>query len=833
MYLKRLYIHGFKSFAGVSKLDFEPGISAIVGPNGSGKSNIADAIRWALGEQSTRNLRLKKNDEVIFAGTEKRAKASLAEVRLLFDNSAGKLQVDASEIEISRLLYRSGETEYRLNGKKAPLKEIQQILGEAGFGANSYSVIGQGTIDSFILATPSERKLLFDEASGIRVYELGRKSALAKLAATEANMVRIRDILGELAPRVSSLATAAQAAELQIKHRASLKVARSRYYGTALAAAITDQANCEQSVSRLTLRREENSRQLVRLRDLQAALAEAEKKHAGEQKQASRILLDLEMKRDSLANDLSVKRAELQHMVEQQETAGQEENRLQDLHQRREQLEAALPQLEARLEQSRRLEADATVALEGMTSRISEAQIQLNALRHDNLESSQREYVQHALGILKQLALDLRAEITPPITEQMRLMIHKAGRLLSLASSKDATQGIADIRRAQTSLSELMAEREKMHDHYTDVVIGVRSVELDIASNRKQFEELGSEIQRFGDEQLLRHNKLETGILARKEQLDKLEHEAALVQHQLDERRKQLATRPTASKEIFELASTVETTSAEGKRLAAELAQTHERLSQSTSEQKRLTNEVAKLGLSTSQLEDTTQTLWTLEREVVTLEAKLEDAPQNSADTQAEYHEATERFDFLSGQLVDLDRASTSLNQAIESFQKLIKERFEESFHEISTHFSTYFQQLFGGGKASLALSSDETETYGIEIVAVPPGKKVESLAVLSGGERSLVGIALLAAILRVNPSPFVVLDEVDAALDEANSGRFSKILSDIGKSAQFLVITHNRQTMRAAHSLFGVSMDDQHISSLLSMRLEAAEELASEQMGE
>ncbi len=213
MYLKQLTITGFKSFAHKTVLAFEPGISAVVGPNGSGKSNVADAVRWVLGEQSTCSLRTKKGEEVIFAGTEKRAKASMAEVSLLLDNADNAVDLDFSEIELSRRLYRSGESEYRLNGRKVTLRDIQNLLIQAGFGPNSYSVIGQGMIDQLILASPAERKLLFDEASGIRGYELKREQALRKLAATDLNLERVHDILSELEPRLKTLERGAEIAK--------------------------------------------------------------------------------------------------------------------------------------------------------------------------------------------------------------------------------------------------------------------------------------------------------------------------------------------------------------------------------------------------------------------------------------------------------------------------------------------------------------------------------------------------------------------------------------------------------------------------------------------
>jgi chromosome segregation protein len=203
--LRRLQITGFKSFGAKTTLEFERGVTAIVGPNGSGKSNLADAVRWVLGEQHKAKLRLQDRDEVIFAGTATKSPASFAEVALIFDNADGSLPIDLTEVEISRRLYRSGESEYRLAGKTARLSDITEMLVHAGVSPSSYTVIGQGMIDGFLVSSPAERKSLFDEAAGIRGPELGRETAMRKLAATATNLARLRDIATELQPRLEAL----------------------------------------------------------------------------------------------------------------------------------------------------------------------------------------------------------------------------------------------------------------------------------------------------------------------------------------------------------------------------------------------------------------------------------------------------------------------------------------------------------------------------------------------------------------------------------------------------------------------------------------------------
>ena len=215
MFLKRLELQGFKTFANRTEFVFEHGITAIVGPNGSGKSNIADAVRWVLGEQSARPLRIKRSDDVIFAGSSARARVGMAEVSITLDNSSRWLPVDFSEVTITRRAYRSGENEYLLNKSRVRLRDVVDMLLAGNIGQNNYTVIGQGAIDAALSLRPEERRELFEEAADIKRYQIKRNDALGKLQTTESNLVRIRDLTAEIAPRLQSLQEQAQRAQEQ------------------------------------------------------------------------------------------------------------------------------------------------------------------------------------------------------------------------------------------------------------------------------------------------------------------------------------------------------------------------------------------------------------------------------------------------------------------------------------------------------------------------------------------------------------------------------------------------------------------------------------------
>ena len=224
MYLKRIEALGFKSFANKTVLDFEQGIMGIVGPNGSGKSNVADAVRWVLGEQSAKQLRGSNMQDVIFSGTEMRKPMGYAYVAITLDNSDHKLPIDFEEVTVSRRVYRSGESEYLINGSPCRLKDVYEMFYDTGIGKEGYSIIGQGQIDKILAGKPEERRELFDEAAGIVKYKRRKVTAQKKLENEQANLVRVNDILAELEKQIGPLSRQSEAARTYLKKRDELKV---------------------------------------------------------------------------------------------------------------------------------------------------------------------------------------------------------------------------------------------------------------------------------------------------------------------------------------------------------------------------------------------------------------------------------------------------------------------------------------------------------------------------------------------------------------------------------------------------------------------------------
>jgi chromosome segregation protein len=231
MRIKRVVIHGFKTFARKTEFIFDPGVTAVVGPNGSGKSNIVDAVRWCLGEQSFSLLRSKKTSDVIFSGSDKKARLGMAEVRITLDNSAGEIPIDFAEVEISRRAYRDGDNEYLVNGQRVRLQDVVELLAQTGLGKRTYSVVGQGLIDRALSMAPEERRSLFEEAAGITGYQAKRATSLRRLEVTEQNLTRVRDIVAELSPRLGYMRRQADRAREREQLARDLQALLREWYG--------------------------------------------------------------------------------------------------------------------------------------------------------------------------------------------------------------------------------------------------------------------------------------------------------------------------------------------------------------------------------------------------------------------------------------------------------------------------------------------------------------------------------------------------------------------------------------------------------------------------
>src|SRR3989338_1495857 len=731
MYLRRLELQGFKTFAQKTALEFHPqskarrGLTGIVGPNGSGKSNIADAIRWVMGEQSMKLLRGKKGEDVIFSGSAKKARSGFAEVSLTLVND-DKPEIELSEIVVTRRLYRDGKSEYEVNRQAAKHGEIVLLLAQAGLGQRTYSVIGQGMVDAVLVASPSERKEFFDEAAGLRPFQLKRHQAMNKLETSKQNLSQAEALLREIGPRLSTL-------ERQMKRlleRSSLEKERGelerKYYGGSWHDIWGNLTKVQTDVERA---RASESKLSSEAKALEAELAAMEK--------AVPPSKEFDNLRKSL-DDIADQRASLR---EQQ------------------------AKLEARVEIARAKgdTAWAALPLSKIIESVEESQKKLNEL-WKVLESAKPD-----LARAKSLVGDLRA--------RHESLVSKLQQPAPEPASKTDPKIAKDLDEVAKQMGELVKRAASIQ------------AELDGWSKKEE----GKRAHLFETQRKLNQKRTEA------QQAERKANESAVELARWETRRDAFLVELRQHQPDWE--KTLNT----------------------------LAQEVGKV--------DGVEGL--LPR-LAKVRSQLEWIGSIDPETEKEHGEAKTRFDFLSTQTADLKGAIAGLETVIEELDETIRTRSETAFHAMDREFGKFFKLLFGGGEAKLLQLEAEPEedeegnlierddrttgrqeVGGIEIQATPPGKRLKNIALLSGGERSLTSIALICSIMATNPSPFVVLDEVDAALDEANSKKFADILSQLSDKTQFVVVTHNRATMQQASVLYGVTLTDDGTSQLLSVKLE------------
>lgn len=764
MQLAKIEIHGFKSFANKAVLDFvgtkhnTKTMTAIVGPNGSGKSNTADAIRWALGEQSMKMLRGKKSEDVIFAGSEKKGKLGLAEVTLYIENPDASYGIDMSEIVITRRLYRSGESEYLLNNKPTRLLDVALLLARAHFGQRTYSVIGQGMIDHILVATPTERKEFFDEAAGVREFQIKRHQAMLKITQTQENLSQAQTVVNEIEPRLKSLKRQVTRLEERAEVESALKILQTKYFSQVWGAIFIEHKKEQKDFFALDTKLKDAEK---RYNDLSRKMAELEKSETGEDNSSM---------------------AELQRQYE-------------DLIKQQNKIHESIIRLKSEREISR---VRSEVNSKKTTLPLSEIISGIKKIRE-----AQR-------GLFKDLSSAKSMTDVSKILEQFEALESETDELLTRIESPAGEFSVFKLDpKIEASLEEMEKSRVILEEKIMELSGEMKKTVENEKEKKSEFFELQRKLR---DEQSIRHS-FET---------------------QLGDIRVKLA------------------------RIDARREQIEEELFRELPQDAKIILHNAKISIEQNKNVENNESTELMLQEIYSLKKKIEFIGGIDPEVIKEHKEIEERYNFLTGQINDLSVALENLFKIVMELDATMKEKRDIAFKEINREFDRYFRMLFNGGKAELMpifleprAASDEEEDEdefgedeqekideaalglpnqneskvfaGVEIRAVPPGKRINSINTLSGGERALVSIALLCAIINSNPSPFVVLDEVDAALDESNSIRFAEILKELSTKTQVIAITHNRATMHQADFLYGVTMGTDGVSALVSVKMEEA----------
>ncbi|HET0715612.1 TPA: chromosome segregation protein SMC [Streptococcus pneumoniae] len=1177
MYLKEIEIQGFKSFADKTKVVFDQGVTAVVGPNGSGKSNITESLRWALGESSVKSLRGGKMPDVIFAGTESRKPLNYASVVVTLDNHDGFIKDAGQEIRVERHIYRSGDSEYKIDGKKVRLRDIHDLFLDTGLGRDSFSIISQGKVEEIFNSKPEERRAIFEEAAGVLKYKTRRKETESKLQQTQDNLDRLEDIIYELDNQIKPLEKQAENArkflDLEGQRKAiylDVLVAQIKENKAELESTEEELAQVQELLMSYYQKREkleeENQTLKKQRQDLQAEMAkdqgslmdltslisDLERKLALSKLESEQVALNqqeaqarlaaLEDKRNSLSKEKSDKESSLALLEENLVQNNQKLNRLEAellafsddpdqmiellrerfvaLLQEEADVSNQLTRIENELENSRQLSQKQADQLEKLKEQLAIAKEKASQQKEE-LETA-KEQVQKLLADYQAIAKEQEEQKTSYQAQQSQLF----DRLDNLKNKQARAQSLENILRNHSNfyagVKSVLQEKDRLggiigavSEHLTfdmhyqtalEIALGASSQHIivedeesatkaidflkrnragratflplttikarTISSQNQDAIAVSPGFLGMADELVTFDTRLEAifkNLLATTAIFDTVEHARAaarqvryqvrmvtldgtelrtggsyagganrqnnsiFIKPELEQLQKEIAADEaslgseevalkTLQDEMARLTESLEAIKSQGEqariqeqglflayqqtsqqveeletlwklqeeeidrlsegdwqadkekcqeRLAAiasdkqnleaeieeiksnknaiqeryqnlqeELAQARllktelqgqkryevadierlgkeldnldfeqeeiqrllqekvdnlekvdtELLSQQAEESKtqktnlqqglirkqfelddiegqlddiashldqaRQQNEEwirkqtraeakkekvsERLRHLQSQLTDQYQISYTeaiekahelenlnlAEQEVKDLEKAIRSLGPVNLEAIDQYEEVHNRLDFLDSQRDDILSAKNLLLETITEMNDEVKERFKSTFEAIRESFKVTFKQMFGGGQADLILTEGDLLTAGVEISVQPPGKKIQSLNLMSGGEKALSALALLFSIIRVKTIPFVILDEVEAALDEANVKRFGDYLNRFDKDSQFIVVTHRKGTMAAADSIYGVTMQESGVSKIVSVKLKDLESI-------
>ncbi|QIK57469.1 chromosome segregation protein SMC [Erysipelothrix sp. HDW6A] len=971
MFLKKIEMQGFKSFADKVIIHFDDPVTGVVGPNGCGKSNISDAIRWVLGEQSVKSMRGSSMTDVIFNGSENRRKVNLAEVTLVFDNEERALNSDYEEVEVTRRLYRdTRESEYLINKTPCRLRDIHDLVMDTGLGRDSLSIISQGTISHFAEAKPIDRRLIFEEAAGVSKYKKRKIESINKLERTRENMERMQDIVDEIERQVNSLKRAAkkallykdkksmlEAVEVSVLVRdikdlteaneetqsqlfkmdaeiASLETSEG-VYDNELESMKKELNDMDHAVSKAQETMMSFIREIGVLESRKIEIEERRKytlevgdKKAKQQEMLA-LLNDARLEYEDRKSRHESLNAEVELLVEEsyernRKMADQAQS-IANLRGKIQQLSSRLDIVSSRLERpyesnhgvqaimdnkqslfgvhdtvsnvfevSEGYETAITTALAGALMHLvvdddKAAVNAINFLKNNRagratfipLTVSKPRYVNqdallvanHAkgyLGVASEFASngevynDLRDSLLGNVMvvdtiENANVLakrvqhnykivtldgdvIHRGGIMSggrnrqnntsSLTLKRDKEQLENELRIAKDSLileenqnHSLSTEHKDAGDILMQRRIALAQLEPLLEVKRSKYERLKQEYEDLNpDQEIEDAEKTEDDVVVQLNSLymqrDELTTNIALMRE-----RRQGLNQEIQRKEILIRQYRQDLNKLTQKRheCALEVTKNNTRLESSLerlSSEYRMTYDYALENVYDESAEMSREEVMKLRNEINALGNVNLEAPE-------EYEETNERFQFYGKQLADLKESRDKLLSIIEEMDDIMVTQFKDMFDRINHELPEVFSALFGGGRARLVLE-DENDLLntGIDIDVQPPGKSVQNIRLFSGGEKSLIAISVLFAILKARHVPLCIFDEVEAALDTANVERFANYIRNFSNDTQFIVITHRPGTMAQADVLYGVTMPTKGVSSMLKVRLEDAVEM-------
>jgi chromosome segregation protein len=867
MHLEKIDIQGFKSFANKETLIFpdpengNKGITAVVGPNGAGKSNVVDAVRWVLGEQSLKLLRGKKSEDVIFHGSTDRSRLGMAEVTLHINNHDKVIPIEYSEIMLTRRIYRNGESEYLINKGKAKLSEIIMLLAKANFGQKSFSIVGQGMIDYILQAGVKERKDFFDEAVGVKQYQIKRHQTINNLNRTSINLDQIHITLKELEPRVRLLSRQAKKLEKRQELKKKLTDLQVTYYSNLYFKLDNNIKRVNNELGGKNKTDKEISEGLLSLQKKLAVFA----KESDRDEIFNKLKNEFDLyndKKNNLVKELTFLKGEIN--IEYKKEGKLD---LAWITQSKDELKTSITKIKQELEYLRVEERStekklksATDNLRGVNKKLEDIKKHIDLSSQKTTDSDDKDWQELIEKIINDQQKLIEAIETAEDKEDFIKLKEAATQiknLLKQLKSGEIKGNQEEGVKNKIHLAQLTESQNNLINSKNSFLIDINSLEIKLNITREKIKMASTNLREKEDS--LEKIKKELSVSEFRDKNEKLK------EYQEKEKiaEKKLQEIDEKSKSIKNKLDNFNKTEQEKKdkvfSLQDKIQEQQLKLSRSKSQINELLIELTKYETKKEDLiRETKEELESISKldknklgeeidldKIYKLKKQLALIGGIDPETIEEYKETKERYEFLINQVQDLEQTSEKLDKIISDLDKIIKKQFDEAFVKINNKFNSYFKVLFDDGEAKLIKSfrkiketelaiNEETgeeeqkeilvrEEMEIEIQAAPHGKKLKDIHILSGGEKSLTSIALICAIISINPSPFVILDEVDAALDEANSIRFSEIIQDLSHKTQFITITHNRATMEVAKVLYGVTMQEKGVSKVLSIGLEDA----------
>jgi len=976
MYLKGIETYGFKSFADKINFEFTNNINGIVGPNGSGKSNVVDAVRWVLGEQSNKQLRADTNTSVIFSGSKSRKPLNSAMVNLVFDNTDRHVPIDFNEVSIKRILYRTGENEYYLNGEKCRLKDITDLLTDSGAAKESFNIIGQGKIDEILSTKPSERRVVFEEAAGVLKYKKRKEEAIRKLERTNNNLCRINDIITELETNLKPLEAQCASAKLYLEAKEKLtikEVSLAIYdidnYSIELnfcrekIASLNDEINqlytnnttydisILQGKDKLTYLENNltelhnkilTSTKLLEQTDADIRLLRERKKYVNtnntldeinkikenkliKESSLNSLLSNLDVLKKSLSLldseivEITSKYNEFKKNIDKyQQMVANNNHTITDLSYKINYLEESInsgggiplpvksilnnPKFtgvhntigsllmipsEYSLAVSTALGA-ATNYLVVDTKNIASRLV--NYLKDNQIGRAtffpidvikERYLDQDSLNKIKEKDgyLDILSNKVTYDSLYKNIILNQLGNVI-LSDNIDHANEISKVINARYKVVTLDGQVVNVGGSITggDKVKSNDSIrqryELDEYKNKvnllknnnqdylskidillKDLTEYENKINvkrldKFNITELINQKTNEANSLLG--EINNLENEIKdldVISSNNSENEESLLVDKYyhVKTEIANHEKEINLIKIERDKVNNDLLELENFSKNDTLHINKLEKEVKDFELKSSRLEVRIDTLlnslnedytityneakdkYRLEgneeeyrKEVTNLKNTIKDIGVVNLGAIEEYERVSQRYNFLTKQKDDLNQAEDTLLEIINDMDNIMKDKFITTFNEIKIEFKKVFQELFKGGNADIYLTDpDNILETGIELEATPPGKNLRNIQSLSGGERTFTAISLLFAILNVRPVPFCLLDEVEAALDEANVDAFGEYLDKYRDKTQFILITHKKKTMEFINTLYGITMQESGVSKLVSVKLD------------